>query len=217
MAESPITPRAQDFAAWYQDVVLQGDMAEPAEIVKGCMVIKANGYAVWEAAAARARRPLQSHRPPERVLPAADPAELSAKGSRARGRLLAGAGRGHHRRRQGTGRAVRDPPDVGDHHRPLLRQVDSELARPADAAQSVGQRDPLGAAHAHVPAHHGVPLAGRPHRALHARRGAGRSAAHARRLCRSGRRRHGDAGDQGREDAAPRSSRARCAATPSKP
>jgi len=48
MAESPITPRCQDFAAWYQDVVLQGDMAEPAEIVKGCMVIKANGYAVWE-------------------------------------------------------------------------------------------------------------------------------------------------------------------------
>jgi len=48
MAESPITPRQQDFAAWYQDVALQGDMAEPAEIVKGCMVIKANGYAVWE-------------------------------------------------------------------------------------------------------------------------------------------------------------------------
>src|SRR6201992_2453484 len=48
MAESPITPRGEDFAAWYQDVVIQGDMAEPAEIVKGCMVIKANGYAVWE-------------------------------------------------------------------------------------------------------------------------------------------------------------------------
>src|SRR5947207_1596598 len=48
MPESPITPRSQDFATWYQDVVLQGDMAEPAEIVKGCMVIKANGYAVWE-------------------------------------------------------------------------------------------------------------------------------------------------------------------------
>jgi prolyl-tRNA synthetase len=48
MPESPITPRGEDFASWYQDVVLQGDMAEPAEIVKGCMVIKANGYAVWE-------------------------------------------------------------------------------------------------------------------------------------------------------------------------
>jgi prolyl-tRNA synthetase len=48
MAESPITPRSKDFATWYQDVVLAGDMAEPAEIVKGCMVIKPNGYAVWE-------------------------------------------------------------------------------------------------------------------------------------------------------------------------
>src|SRR6266496_2299099 len=48
MAESPITPREKDFASWYQDVVLTGDLAEPAEIVKGCMVIKPNGYAVWE-------------------------------------------------------------------------------------------------------------------------------------------------------------------------
>ncbi|HUP04693.1 MAG TPA: proline--tRNA ligase [Bryobacteraceae bacterium] len=48
MPESPITPRSKDFAQWYQDVVLQGDMAEPAEVVKGCMVIKPNGYAVWE-------------------------------------------------------------------------------------------------------------------------------------------------------------------------
>ncbi|MBN9659400.1 MAG: proline--tRNA ligase [Acidobacteria bacterium] len=48
MSESPITPRGKDFASWYQDVVLHGDMAEPAEIVKGCMVIKPNGYAVWE-------------------------------------------------------------------------------------------------------------------------------------------------------------------------
>jgi prolyl-tRNA synthetase len=48
MSESPITPRQQDFAAWYQDVTLEGDMAEPAEVVRGCMVIKANGYAVWE-------------------------------------------------------------------------------------------------------------------------------------------------------------------------
>ncbi|MBI3894562.1 MAG: proline--tRNA ligase [Acidobacteria bacterium] len=43
-----ITPRAQDFARWYQDVILQGDLAEPAEVVKGCMVIKPHGYAVWE-------------------------------------------------------------------------------------------------------------------------------------------------------------------------
>src|SRR3984885_1516336 len=48
MPESPITQREKYFAAWYQDVTILGDMAEPAEIVKGCMVIKPNGYAVWE-------------------------------------------------------------------------------------------------------------------------------------------------------------------------
>jgi prolyl-tRNA synthetase len=48
MSNNKITPRSEDFAAWYQDVVLEGDMAEPAEVVKGCMVIKPNGYAVWE-------------------------------------------------------------------------------------------------------------------------------------------------------------------------
>ncbi len=48
MPESPITSRSRDFAQWYQDIVIHGDMAEPAEVVKGCMVIKPNGYAVWE-------------------------------------------------------------------------------------------------------------------------------------------------------------------------
>lgn len=43
-----ITPRQQDYAAWYQDVVRQGDLAENAEVVKGCMVIKPHGYAIWE-------------------------------------------------------------------------------------------------------------------------------------------------------------------------
>jgi prolyl-tRNA synthetase len=43
-----ITPRSEDFAQWYQDVVLQGDLAEPADVVKGCMVVKPNGYAIWE-------------------------------------------------------------------------------------------------------------------------------------------------------------------------
>ena len=48
MTDSPITPRGKDFATWYQDVILKGDLAEPAEVVKGCMVIKPNGYAIWE-------------------------------------------------------------------------------------------------------------------------------------------------------------------------
>ena len=43
-----ITPRAEDYSKWYLDVVRQGDLAEPAEVVKGCMVIKPHGYAIWE-------------------------------------------------------------------------------------------------------------------------------------------------------------------------
>jgi prolyl-tRNA synthetase len=43
-----ITPRSEDYSRWYQDVVRQAQLAEPAEVVKGCMVIKPHGYAIWE-------------------------------------------------------------------------------------------------------------------------------------------------------------------------
>jgi prolyl-tRNA synthetase len=48
VSNDKITLRSEDFATWYQDVVRQGDLAEPAEVVKGCMVIKPHGYAIWE-------------------------------------------------------------------------------------------------------------------------------------------------------------------------
>lgn len=43
-----ITPRAEDYSRWYHDVIRQAGLAEPAEVVKGCMVIKPHGYAIWE-------------------------------------------------------------------------------------------------------------------------------------------------------------------------
>jgi prolyl-tRNA synthetase len=43
-----ITPREEDYPKWYQDVVREADLAEPAKVVKGCMVIKPAGYALWE-------------------------------------------------------------------------------------------------------------------------------------------------------------------------
>lgn len=46
MAEK-ITSRSQDFSQWYIDIVLQARMADYSP-VKGCMVIRPNGYAVWE-------------------------------------------------------------------------------------------------------------------------------------------------------------------------
>jgi prolyl-tRNA synthetase len=46
MAEK-ITKRSQDYSKWYLDVVHQAGLAENSD-VKGCMVIKPHGYAIWE-------------------------------------------------------------------------------------------------------------------------------------------------------------------------
>ncbi len=42
----PVT-REQDFAAWYQAVISEGDLAEESG-VRGCMVIRPWGYGIWE-------------------------------------------------------------------------------------------------------------------------------------------------------------------------
>lgn len=42
-----ITKRSEDYAQWYIDVVRKADLADYAP-VKGCMVIKPNGYGIWE-------------------------------------------------------------------------------------------------------------------------------------------------------------------------
>ncbi|MGB1274479.1 MAG: proline--tRNA ligase, partial [Nannocystaceae bacterium] len=43
-----IATRADDYPQWYQDVVRESGLAESAKVVKGCMVIKPHGYAIWE-------------------------------------------------------------------------------------------------------------------------------------------------------------------------
>lgn len=42
-----LTSRSQDYNQWYQDLVLKADLAENSA-VRGCMVIKPYGYAIWE-------------------------------------------------------------------------------------------------------------------------------------------------------------------------
>ena len=43
-----IKPRSEDYAQWYLDVIKAAQMADYAP-VKGCMVIRPEGYAIWEA------------------------------------------------------------------------------------------------------------------------------------------------------------------------
>ena len=42
-----ITSRSQDYSQWYNDLVLKGGLADYSA-VRGCMVIKPYGYALWE-------------------------------------------------------------------------------------------------------------------------------------------------------------------------
>ena len=39
--------RAENYSQWYQDLVVKADLAENSA-VRGCMVIKPYGYAIWE-------------------------------------------------------------------------------------------------------------------------------------------------------------------------
>jgi prolyl-tRNA synthetase len=42
-----ITSRDEDYSKWYNDLVVKADMAEHSD-VRGCMVIKPHGFAIWE-------------------------------------------------------------------------------------------------------------------------------------------------------------------------
>lgn len=42
-----ITPQEQDYSKWYNDIVVQADLADHSA-VRGCMVIKPHGYGIWE-------------------------------------------------------------------------------------------------------------------------------------------------------------------------
>lgn len=50
-----ITPRHENYSQWYLDVIASGQLADYAP-VKGCMVIRPTGFALWEAMQARMDR-----------------------------------------------------------------------------------------------------------------------------------------------------------------
>lgn len=46
--EGQVTPRSADFNAWYTDVIAAAELADYGP-VRGTMVIRPYGYAIWEA------------------------------------------------------------------------------------------------------------------------------------------------------------------------
>ena len=210
-----ITPRSQDFSKWYLDVVRRAELADYSP-VKGCMVIRPYGYAIWELIQQALDRRVQGDRPRQRVLSAVHPREPAEQGGGARRGLRAAGRLRHARRRRGARGEARRPSDVGSDHRHDVREVGAVVARSADPDQPVGERRALGEGDAAVPAHDRVPVAGRAHRARDRRRGGSRDAEDSRPLrgtlprpcwrCRS---------SKGRRARA-RSSPARCAPTRSR-
>jgi len=187
--ETAVTPRAQDYAQWYLDVIKKGSMAEHSP-VRGCMVIRPHGYAVWEKMQRELDDRFKATGHENAYFPLFIPLSFFSKEEKhASGFAKECAVITHHRLKSANGEVVVDPESkleeplvvrpTSETNLGAVQELDTELPRPAAADKPVGQRSALGNAHAPVPAHRRVPVAGRPHRARHRKRGAGRDLAHA--------------------------------------
>ena len=125
-----ITPKAQDYSQWYLDVVLKADMADYGP-VKGCMIIKPYGYAVWEHMQRDMDRRIKETGHVNAYFPLFVPKSLLEREkehvegfSPECAWVTIGGG-------VGARGAARDPPDLRGDHLLDLREVGGLLARPA--------------------------------------------------------------------------------------
>ena len=163
-----LTPRDQDFAQWYQEVVAKAELAENGP-ARGTMVIRPYGYGLWERMQADMDARIKACGAENVYMPLLIPESyLHREAEHVEGfspelAVVTVAG----------GKPLEEPLVVRPTSETLfgefMAQVDPVLPRPAAAAEPVGQRRALGAAPARVPAHHRVPVAGGPHRPRHAR------------------------------------------------
>ncbi len=150
--EKKLTTRAEDFSAWYNDVVLRAELADYSP-VRGCMVIRPDGYGIWE----RMQRALDDmfkatgHR--NAYFPLFIPQSyLQREAQHVEGFAPETAVVTH-----GGGKLLEEPLVVRPTSETIIyamfaKWVQSYRDLPV-AHQSVGERGPLGDAHAAVPAH----------------------------------------------------------------
>ena len=177
--------------------------------VKGCMVIRPYGYAIWELIQQGLDRRFKATGHVNAYFPLFIPESLLMQEAEHVEGFAPQVAWVTARRRRGARRAADRPSDLRSDHRDDVRQVDPVVARSADPDQPVGQRRALGEGDAAVPAHDRVPLAGRAHRARDRGGGAGGDAEDPRALQGVRRDRAGDAGRSTARRARARSSPAR--------
>ena len=157
-----ITPRDVDFSQWYTDVILKSELVDYAP-VRGCMVIRPYGFAIWERIKEQLDRRFKESGHENVYMPMLIPESLLLKEAE---------------------HVEGFAPEVAWVTQGGSEKLQERLAvRPT----SVVQRDALGKEHAPLPSHQRVPLAGGPHHPRHRRGGAGGDHAHARHLPRGGR------------------------------
>ena len=81
--DKALTPRATDFSAWYNEVIMRAELADYTP-VRGCMVIRPNGYAIWEQMQRALDGMFKETGHQNAYFPLLHPAELPGQGGRAR-------------------------------------------------------------------------------------------------------------------------------------
>ncbi len=82
-----ITPQSTDFSRWYLDVVQKAELADYSP-VKGCMVIRPYGYAIWEHIQRELDDRIKATGHVNAYFPLFIPESLLMQGGRARRRAL---------------------------------------------------------------------------------------------------------------------------------
>ena len=136
--QTAISPKRQeDFPEWYQQVIRAADLAENSE-VRGCMVIKPWGYALWERMQAVLDGMFKATGHRNAYFPLFIPLSyLEKEAAHVEGFAKECAVVTHHRLESKDGklvavwraeRAARRSADLGDDHRCSVRALDQVLA-----------------------------------------------------------------------------------------
>ena len=133
-----ITPRSQDFSQWYLDVVRRAELADYSP-VKGCMVIRPYGYAIWELIQQELDVADQGHWSRQRVFSAVHPRESSHQGGGARRGFFATRRVRDPRRRRGARREACRETNVGSDHRHHVCEMGAGVARPSRSSSISGR------------------------------------------------------------------------------
>ncbi len=105
-----ITRQSEDFSDWYNDVVLRAELADHSP-VRGCMIIRPYGYAIWESMQAELDRHIKATGHSNVYFPLFVPAQAPGEGGRARRRVQPAGRLGDPRRRKGARGMAGHPSD----------------------------------------------------------------------------------------------------------